>query len=69
MFKEERDLQCLSPAQAVQKADLRQTLDSKDKDNFRLSLSLLLQNFNPSDREWANKGCAKTFLESTFRDA
>lgn len=66
MLQKERDILCFSPAQSVQKAYLRLPIKEKDKDEFRSSMSTLLHNLDPSDREGVNKGYVKTFLETTF---
>lgn len=69
MQLEEREVLRLSPAQAVPRSYLRLPVEEQDKEKFREALSTLWHGLNPDDREGANKGCVKTFLESTFWDA
>lgn len=69
MLQEEKEYQYLSPIQAVPKGFLREPIKDTDKAKFHNALSVLLHDLNPDDRENANKGCVKTFLESTFWDS
>lgn len=55
----------LTPAQSIQKSYLRQPIDSISIENFRHHLSILLDVLSPTDKEGANKGRVKTFLENT----
>lgn len=56
----------LSPSQSIQKSYLRQPVEPKELDRFRSQFEILMSELNPDDREGANKGRVKTFLEKTL---
>lgn len=55
----------LTPAQSIQKSYLRQPVDPVAIEKFRHYLGILLNGLNPTDKEGANKGRVKSFLENT----
>lgn len=55
----------LTPAQSIQKSYLRQPIEHDAIEKFRHHLSILLSELSPTDKEGANKGRVKTFLENT----
>lgn len=68
MNQETREIQYLTPAQAVRKGYLRQKVREKDKETFLAALRRLLAELSPDNSEDTNKGSVKTFLESSFWD-